>query len=121
MRQYIIPKEKFVFDASLKTISFDFELDLILEEIYYISNVTDGIPIFRQGCENITGTVSGKILALDYNTTAMSDDDSLLVVFVENENITETLDINSENSLNALQNILVELKEVNKNLEKIRA
>lgn len=121
MRKYIIPSDEFVFDASAKTISFNVERDLILEEIFTIANVTDGIVIFRYGCENETGTLSNNVLTLDYNTTAMSDNDSLLVVFVENEHLTEVIERTSLTEDTTLNNILDELKLVNKQLSKIRS
>jgi hypothetical protein len=119
MRKYIIPAEDFVFDASLKTITF--KRDIILEEVFTIANVTDGIVIFRYGCENETGTVNRQVLTLDYNTTAMSDNDSLLVVFIENEDLTEVIERTSLTEDTTLNNILAELKEVNKQLYKIRS
>jgi hypothetical protein len=117
MRKYIIPAEDFIFDASLKTITFG--RDIILEEVFTIANVTDGIVIFRYGCENETGTVNRQVLTLDYNTTAMSDNDALLVVFIENEDLTDVIERTSRTEDSTLNEILTELQTANKYLQKI--
>lgn len=48
-----------------------------------ITNVTDGIIIYQFNDVTKNGTVSGNILTLTYDTTAMGDSDTLMIVYDE--------------------------------------
>lgn len=69
---------EYTFDASAKTIvSSDFNR---LRDIAIITNVTDGIVIYDALDSTLKGTLSGKTLTLDYDTTTMADTDELQII-----------------------------------------
>lgn len=70
----------YAFDASAQTITFSgLPFTLRLEDIGPITNVTDGIVIYNPQSQGSGGSLSGNVLTLEYDTTAMSDSDSLQV------------------------------------------
>lgn len=70
-----------VFDASAKTVTFPDYAEISLERVLIITNVTDGIIIYLFSDPAKGGSVSGNVLTLEYNTTSMSDSDSLQVFY----------------------------------------
>lgn len=69
---------EYIFVASAKTIvSSDFNR---LRDIAIITNVTDGIVIYDALDSTLKGTLSGKTLTLDYDTTTMADTDELQII-----------------------------------------
>ncbi len=69
---------EYTFDASAQTVtSNDFNR---LRDIAMITNVTDGIVIYDALDATATGTLSGNVLTLAYDTTAMSDTDELQIL-----------------------------------------
>lgn len=81
--------------------------------IQYIINQTDGIIIYNPTDEELKGAVHSNEIILNYDTTAMNVNDKLIIV-AEVENILEK-DTNNE-----INNIKEELKELNKQINKIR-
>lgn len=68
----------YTFDASAKTITFAGAV--IFERIATISNVTaGGVLIYNYAFE--TGSLSGLVLTLDHDTSAMSDSDKLAIYY----------------------------------------
>jgi hypothetical protein len=66
------------FKASLNEIQFTNEIDL--NKLGLIVNITAGIIIYSRSSG---GTVSGNILTLTYNTSAMADSDTLQIFYSE--------------------------------------
>jgi hypothetical protein len=77
MTQLII--ETYTFDASAKTITFT--NDLRLEGFQLITNVSTGDLIYQFNNSAKLGALSGRVLTLDYDTTAMADTDSLAIIY----------------------------------------
>jgi len=101
---------KYLFDASLKTIRF-LDYDFIdLSRILLITNVTDNIIIYNFADTDKGGTVSENVLTLDHDTTSMSDDDELLIFYQEDDLDAEVSDLDTHL---LLSQILTELKKVN--------
>lgn len=73
--------KNYTFDASAKTITFNNLYDLSLEGFVLISNVTDGIVIYQCTKATKSGTLSGNVLTLNFDTTGMSDSDDLMIVY----------------------------------------
>ena len=103
----------YLFDASAKTITFTDSLDV--KGLLLITNVTDNILIYNFADPLKGGTVVGKILTLTYNTTSMSDSDSLQIFYEDGETgLTDTelrardVTIASE----VLQDLLVEMRAI---------
>jgi hypothetical protein len=72
-------RKDYVFDASAQTITFTDPVSL--EQLGIITNIVDGVQIYNPMDPTKTGTLSGLILTLAYNTTAMSDTDQLQVFY----------------------------------------
>ena len=101
---------RYIFDASLKTIRF-LDYDFIdLSRILLITNVTDNIIIYNFADTDKGGTVSENVLTLDHDTTSMSDDDELLIFYQEDDLDAEVSDLDTHL---LLSQILTELKKVN--------
>lgn len=70
--------QDYIFDASAKTITAsDFTK---LSEIALITNVTDNVIIYNFADLVKGGSLSGRVLTLDYDTTAMDDTDQLQII-----------------------------------------
>jgi hypothetical protein len=69
---------EYIFDASAQTIkSNEFNR---LRDIAMITNVTDGIVIYDALDSTLTGTLSGNVLTVVADTTAMNDTDELQIL-----------------------------------------
>jgi hypothetical protein len=69
---------EYTFDALAQTIkSNEFNR---LRDIALITNVTDGVVIYDALDATLTGTLSGNVLTLAYDTTLMSDTDELQIL-----------------------------------------
>jgi len=71
----------YTFDASARTVTLTGKPTVPIEGILLITNVTVGAIIYLFNDPTKGGTVSGNVITLDYNTTAMSDDDDLQVFY----------------------------------------
>lgn len=69
----------YTFDASEKTITFTGLGTVNLEQVEQIVNITDNIVIYNPNISGLGGTISTNVLTLDYDTTSMSDGDTLLI------------------------------------------
>jgi hypothetical protein len=81
MNKIILDSDSFDFDASAKTVTFlnGFAPEK-LAHILVITNLTDNIIIYNFACEGYGGTYANPVLTLEYNTTSMSDTDTLQAV-----------------------------------------
>ena len=71
----------YAFDASEKTITFNKLSKIDLERILLITNVTDSIIIYNPYKTALKGSVSSNVLALQYDTTGMSDNDDIQIFY----------------------------------------
>jgi len=73
--------DNYVFDKAAKTITF-LDYDTIsLSRIALITNVEGNVLIYNFAGLGIGGSVSGNVLTLDYDTSAMSNTDKLQIVY----------------------------------------
>ena len=77
--------ENYTFDASAKTITILCDYNFTLDKLLVITNVTDGVIIYNFADSNLTGSITGNIITLSYDTTPMSDTD-ILQIWVEDTN-----------------------------------
>jgi hypothetical protein len=71
----------YTFNASAKTVTFNSYGSISLENVLLITNASRGTIIYSFADPSLTGTVSGNILTLTYNTTSMSNSDKLQVFY----------------------------------------
>jgi hypothetical protein len=71
--------ENYTFNSTAKQITFDTSDTITLEKILIITNVTDNIIIYNFADPLKGGTISNNVLTLNYDTTSMSNSDSLQV------------------------------------------
>jgi hypothetical protein len=71
--------QDYTFNASAKTITFNTTDTVRLENVLLITNVTDNIIIYNFADPTLGGTISNNVLTLTYNTTTMSNTDSLQI------------------------------------------
>jgi hypothetical protein len=79
MAQIGVDKGEYVFDASLKTITFTGITVDTIDQIKLVNNVTDGIIIFNPIDPAKLGVLAGNVLTLTHDTTAMADTDDLFI------------------------------------------
>ena len=75
--------EDYTFNAASKQITFNTTSVVGLEQLLVITNVTDNIIIYNFADPAAGGTIANNILTLDYDTTSMSNTDSLQI-FLDN-------------------------------------
>ena len=71
--------EDYTFNPTTKQITFNTSDTITLEKILLITNVTDNIIIYNFADPLKGATISNNILTLNYDTTSMSNSDSLQV------------------------------------------
>lgn len=76
-----IKNDKYIFNPATRTITFVGLSTVLLQSVYAIFNLADGICIYDFGDPNKTGTVSGNTLTLVFDTSAMSTSDPLLIKY----------------------------------------
>jgi hypothetical protein len=72
-------RKDYVFNSATRTITFTNSVDIV--KIGAIFNVTAGINIYSSGDPSTTGSISGQVLTLVYNTTSMSNSDVLQIFY----------------------------------------
>ena len=97
--------ENYTFDASAKTITILCDCNFTLDKLLVITNVTDGVIIYNFADNNLTGSITGNIITLSYDTTPMSDTD-ILQIWVEDTN---PLLVTLSNFLNIIRNAVGKL------------
>lgn len=81
MRKLILRSGQYAFDASAGTITLSSELDGIeLQDFLLITNVVDNEILYNFAKAELNATLSGRVLTLDADTSAMSDTDPLQIV-----------------------------------------
>jgi len=76
--------EDYTFNAAAKQITFNTSETITLPQLLLITNVTDNLIVYNFADPNYGGTITNNILTLTYNTSLMSDSDSLQI-FLENQ------------------------------------
>lgn len=71
----------YTFDKTAKTVTFTDLASISLERVLIITNVTSGDIIYNFADSSKGGSVSTNVLTLDFNTSAMSDSDSLQIFY----------------------------------------
>lgn len=74
----------YIFDKTNKKITFLDYASITLDEILLITNVTDNVMIYNFANPSLGGTVSGNVLTLTYDTSSMSNTDSLQI-FIDSD------------------------------------
>ena len=78
MKKRILEDIEYTFNAKAKQITFAEDVDL--KDLLLATNVTANIIIYNFACEDVGGTLSGKVLTVDYDTSSMNDSDTLQIV-----------------------------------------
>ena len=73
--------DNYKFDKTARTVTFCDYDSIRLDKIAIITNVTDNIMIYNFVSPTLGGTVSGNVLTLTYDTSTMSDDDKLQIIY----------------------------------------
>lgn len=73
--------ETYTFSPSTQQITFPSTLNLSLEQLLLITNTTTNTIIYNFADPSAGGSITGSVLTLDYNTTAMSSSDKLQIYF----------------------------------------
>lgn len=71
--------EDYTFNAAAKTITFNTTDVISLQQLLIITNVSDNLIIYNFADPNYGGTITNNVLTLNYNTSLMSDNDSLQI------------------------------------------
>lgn len=96
--------ENYTFNAGTRQITLTDYTSVNLESFLLITNVTDNVIIYNFADPAKGGTVSTNILTLDYDTTAMSNGDTLQIFIDDGEKSA------SETTLEALKDVSDYLK-----------
>lgn len=73
--------DNYTFNKTAKTITFTDYTTIRLDSILLITNVTDNIIVYNFANPLLGGTVATNVLTLTYDTSAMSDLDSLQIFY----------------------------------------
>lgn len=76
-----IQVKDYTFNKTSKTVTFNDYTSIDLDGILLITNVTSNTIIYNFAATGQGGTVSGNVLTLDYDTSSMSDSDSLQIFY----------------------------------------
>lgn len=87
----------YTFDASAQTITLTGLPTIELRDIGLITNLTDGVVIYNPQDVNKLATISGNVITLAYDTTAMSDTDELQIPI--NYNNSQDYTLSSEKTI----------------------
>jgi hypothetical protein len=79
MAQIGVNTGDYIFDASLKTITFTGVTVDTVDQIKLVNNVTDGIILFNPIDPTKLGVLAANVLTLAFDTTTMSDTDDLFI------------------------------------------
>lgn len=77
--------ENYTFNSSTRQVTLTDYTSVNLESFLLVTNVTDNIIIYNFADPAKGGTVSTNVLTLDYDTTAMSNGDSLQIFIDDGE------------------------------------
>jgi hypothetical protein len=71
----------YTFNAASRTVTFLGYSRILLDSVLLITNVTDNVIIYNFAGSGKGGIVSGNVLTLDFDTTTMSNSDSLQIYY----------------------------------------
>jgi hypothetical protein len=74
----------YVFNPTIKTIVFSDYTNIKLDDIILITDVTTGTIIYNFAASNLTGSVLGNILTLNYDTTSLVNSTQLSIYYDDN-------------------------------------
>lgn len=93
MEKIILKNTDYSFDASAQTVTFLSHTELVSKEyLLLITNTSTNDIIYNFGCDGYGGTINLNTfrLTLEYDTTAMSDSDSLQIILYSGESVLDT-------------------------------
>lgn len=90
--------KNYTFNKTAKQITITNLTSVTLEQLLLITNVTDGIILYNFADSTKGATVSGNVITLEYDTSAMSDTDNLQIF----------LDIPNSTDLQVLGDLLID-------------
>jgi hypothetical protein len=73
--------KNYTFDASAKTITFDDYATIDIDSIFWVINVTDSKALYNPINKFLSGSVTGNVLTVDYDTSFMNDTDELQIYY----------------------------------------
>ena len=100
------------FNAGNKTVILNEYTSVNQDGLLLITNVTDNVIIYNFASSTLGATVSGNTITLAYNTTSMSNSDSLMIFYDDG-----AVDDDAKNLGYLLKEILEELKGIKLVLE----
>lgn len=118
MNKLIVSSDDYTFDASTRTITFSSNFGVFpIEHLLVITNLSTNELIYNFACSGFGGTLSGRVLTLEVDTTSQSDNDALQIILYQDAataNSSELTLLSEANSrLNYLGEILAEIKVTN--------
>lgn len=121
MKKIIIDESKYSFNAATRQVKFTDFIDL--KDLLLITNIADNTIIYNFACSGFGGTLTERILTLEYDTTSMSNDDILQVVMYaetdEADSITHSYLLDAQKDRVVLKAIYEEQKLTNELLKLI--
>lgn len=97
----------YTFNKTSKTVTFTDYTTIRLDSILLITNVTDNLIIYNFADPLLGGTVSGNVLTLTYDTSAMDDTDKLQIFYDDGD--VQPANSELQTTLNSLTETLQEL------------
>lgn len=114
MNKIILDKKEYSFNAASKTVTLYVDESLISKEaLLLITNVTSNKILYNFGCDGYGGTISNNVITLQYDTTDMSDLDSLQILMQVKESSSDKLLKSIESNTSSLNEIVRLLTEQN--------
>ena len=92
-----------IFDASAKTLIVN---DPDFREVLFVINATDGLVIYDPNTPSKSGVRTKDLLTFTFDTTSMSDEDDLIVIYEPKEEIEVEVE-------DLLHSVIQELKKMN--------
>lgn len=80
----------YVFDPNAGTVIFSDYTSIKLDDVILITDVTTGTIIYNFAAANLTGSVSGNTLFLNYNTTSLTNAE--LSIYYDDNTINQSTD-----------------------------
>lgn len=99
--------KNYTFNAAAKTVTFSDYAVIEHEGILLITNVVDGALLYNFADPALGGTVAGNVLTLEFDTTAMSNTDGLMVYYDDADVLPATID-----SVETLQSYIQEIQNL---------
>lgn len=97
----------YTFNKTAKTVTFTDYTTIRLDSLLLITNVTDNIIVYNFASPLLGGTVSGNVLTLTYDTSAMDDTDKLQIFYDDGD--VQPANSELQTTLNSLTETLQEL------------